>query len=83
MLANNKSRFRDVFGRPPDWKLRLGRRLFHCWMEEFDGQDFIVSTAEERGTGIEVVSDVSWKVRDEEICRRFVDWLVDQLKQTR
>lgn len=58
-LADNRERFKKIFGKP-DFHYKSSF-YFHCWSFEHAGETFVVLTADEKGTCIEM--DVpSWEV---------------------
>ena len=53
ILQDNRQIFRTLFGKP-HWHYR-GEFDFHVWVQEYEGETYIVLTAKGKGTCIEMV----------------------------
>lgn len=55
LLSDNRKVFASLFGKPHFYY--KGSFNFHCWSFTFEGETFVVLTAKEKGTCIEIQSD--------------------------
>jgi hypothetical protein len=53
LLGDNREKFKALWGKP-DFYFR-GSHYFHVWVKEFEGEKFLVLTAREHGTVVEMV----------------------------
>ena len=61
---DNRVAFKKLFGRKPDWYWR-GEFHMHVWVEEHNDDTFLIFTAKEKGTCIEIVQpEGQWTVRE-------------------
>lgn len=79
--SDNRETFRRLWGRQ-DFCFNNGEFYFHVWVREFEGETFLVLTAREKGTCIELAGH-TWEEMQKmhDVVLAFWDDLVAQLKK--
>lgn len=81
IFGDNRKLLKKLFGKP-DWYYR-GEFYFHVWVKEKDNETYLIFTAKEKGTGIEIVcpKDRDIQSKGKKIIA-FVKELYEQMKTT-
>lgn len=76
---DNREAFKKIFGKP-DTHWKGSEFYFHVWIQEFEGEKFLLMTAKGKGTCIEIC-DTSFETIDQknDVIIRFVENLYFRL----
>jgi hypothetical protein len=81
LLTDNRKNFLTIFGKPV---FKTGDALefnYHCWIIEYQGFQFIIMTANEKGTVIEKIDKVNLERKKlSDVLESFITDLVTSIK---
>ena len=79
LTDDNRKSFRHLFGKPNFYF--KSEFYFHVWEREFNGHTFLLLTAKDKGTCIEMVGETAKTIREKgEVVVAFVTELSNQLR---